>query len=169
VDDVQAKLAEITDMVESAKSMPLSASCVVNRADLLARLGELAELLPAQLSEAQALLKAKGDVIEEGRAEAAQIVADGRTEAARLVSRTEVMQTAVREADRVRTEAEENATRMRVEVEDYVDTKLANFEVVLQKTIAAVERGREKLRGRHELEQLRELSDEDAEAAPLPE
>ena len=169
MDDVQAKLAEITDMVESAKSMPLSASCVVNRADLLARLGELAELLPAQLSEAQALLKAKGDVIEEGRAEAAQIVADGRTEAARLVSRTEVMQTAVREADRVRTEAEENATRMRVEVEDYVDTKLANFEVVLQKTIAAVERGREKLRGRHELEQLRELSDEDAEAAPLPE
>jgi hypothetical protein len=37
---------------------------------------------------------------------------------------------------------------MRAEVEDYVDGKLANFEVVLTKTVAAVERGREKLRGR---------------------
>ncbi len=169
MDDVQAKLAEITEMVESAKSMPLSASCVVNRAELLARVGELAELLPAQLSEAQALLKAKSDVVAQGRTEADQILADARTEAGRLVSRTEVMQTALRESDRVRTEAEENATRMRLEVEDYVDTKLANFEVVLQKTIAAVERGREKLRGRHELEQLRDVGEDDEDAAPLPE
>ena len=34
---------------------------------------------------------------------------------------------------------------MRGEVDDYVDTKLANFEVVLDKTLAAVHRGREKL------------------------
>ena len=168
MDAVQTKLAEITEMVESAKSMPLSASCVVNRADLLARLSELAELLPAQLSEARAILKTKSEVIEEGRKEAEKLVAEGRTEAARLVSRTEVMQTALREADRVRAEAEENSNRMRLEVEDYVDTKLANFEVVLQKTIAAVERGREKLRGRHELEQLRD-TDEDEDVDPLPE
>ncbi|HVF20046.1 MAG TPA: hypothetical protein VNA14_07380 [Mycobacteriales bacterium] len=168
MDDVQAKLAEITEMVESAKSMPLSASCVVNRAELLGRVSELAGLLPAQLSEARAILKAKSDVIEEGRTEAEKIVAEGRTEAARLVSRTEVMQTALREADRARAEAEESANRMRLEVEDYVDTKLANFEVVLQKTIAAVERGREKLRGRHELEQLREVGD-DEDVDPLPE
>ena len=168
MDDVQAKLAEITEMVESAKSMPLSASCVVNRAELLAQLSELAELLPAQLSEARAVLKTKSEVIEQGRKEAEKLVAEGRTEAARLVSRTEVMQTALREADRVRAEAEENSNRMRLEVEDYVDTKLANFEVVLQKTIAAVERGREKLRGRHELEQLRD-GDDAEDADPLPE
>jgi hypothetical protein len=37
---------------------------------------------------------------------------------------------------------------MRGEVDDYVDTKLANFEVVLEKTITAVRRGRDKLSGR---------------------
>ena len=41
-----------------------------------------------------------------------------------------------------------------MEVEDYVDAKLANFEIVLSKTLSAVERGREKLSGRHELERL---------------
>ena len=38
---------------------------------------------------------------------------------------------------------------MRAEVDDYVDTKLANFEVVLDKTLAAVNRGREKLQRPH--------------------
>lgn len=169
MDDVQAKLAEIAEIVESAKSMPLSASCVVNRAELLARVNELATLLPAQLSEARAVLKGRDEVLEQGRRDAEQVVAEGRTEAARLVSRTEVMQTALRDADRVREEAEESATRMRAEVEDYVDTKLANFEVVLQKTIAAVERGREKLRGRHELEELRDSGAEAVNPDPLPE
>ena len=166
MDDVQAKLDEIAEMVESAKSMPLSASCVVNRAELLARLEELRQLLPAQMKEAQRVLKERAAVVDEGRQDAAKIVADARVEAARLVGRTEVMQTATREAERVTREAEEGAARMRLEVDDYVDTKLANFEVVLQKTIAAVERGREKLRGRHELEQLRDPEDDAAD--PLP-
>ena len=167
MDDVQAKLAEITEMVESAKSMPLSASCVVNRAELLARVEELRDLLPAQMREAQRVLKDREGVVAEGRQDAERIIAEARVEAARLVGRTEVMQTATREADRVTREAEETANRMRFEVDDYVDTKLANFEVVLQKTIAAVGRGRDKLRGRHELDQLRdgELESDDT---PLP-
>jgi hypothetical protein len=55
---------------------------------------------------------------------------------------------------------------MRLEVEDYVDAKLANFEIVLTKTLSAVERGRQKLSGRHELEALR---DNDDDVEPLPE
>jgi len=167
VDDVQAKLDEINEMVDSAKSMPLSASCVVNRAELLGRIEELRELLPAQLREAQWVLRDRDEVIEQGRKDADRIIADARTEAARLVSRTEILQTATKEAEALGLEAEENATRMRLEVEDYVDTKLANFEVVLHKTIAAVERGRDKLRGRHELDQLRD-GEPDPDETPLP-
>jgi hypothetical protein len=39
---------------------------------------------------------------------------------------------------------------MRSEVDDYVDAKLANFEIVLNKTLAAVLRGREKLSTRQD-------------------
>lgn len=165
--DAQAKLDELTELVENAKSMPLSASVLVNKADVLALLDELRAALPDELREAQWVIKDRDEVIDAGRKEAERIIADARTEAARLVSRTEVMQTATKEADRVVEEAKENARRMRLEVEDYVDAKLANFEVVLHKTLGAVERGRDKLRGRHELEELREgalLPDE----PPLP-
>ncbi len=56
---------------------------------------------------------------------------------------------------------------MRQDAEQYVDTKLANFEVVLHKTLQAVDRGREKLRGRMEQDVLGEdqLADDDT---PLP-
>ncbi|MDQ1712731.1 MAG: hypothetical protein QOE45_2181 [Frankiaceae bacterium] len=164
--DAQAKLDEITAMVESAKSMPLSASVLVNKSDMLALLDELRAELPDELREAQWVIKDREEVIDAGRKEADRIIADARTEAARLVSRTEVMQSATKEADRVLEEAKENSRQMRLEVEDYVDAKLANFEVVLHKTLGAVERGRDKLKGRHELEELRDgalLPDE-----PLP-
>ncbi len=167
MDDVQAKLDEITEMVESAKSMPLSASCVINRAELLQRFEELRELLPAQMKEAQWVLRDRDEVIEQGRKEADRIVADARAEASRLVSRTEIVHTATKEAEALGREAQENATKMRLDVEDYVDTKLANFEVVLHKTIAAVERGRDKLRGRHELDNLGD-GEPDPDETPLP-
>jgi F0F1-type ATP synthase membrane subunit b/b' len=164
--DAQAKLDQITELVESAKSMPLSASVLVNKTEILALLDELRAALPEELREAQWVIKDREDVIDGGRKEADRIIADARTEAARLVSRTEVMRSATDEAGRVVEEAKENARQMRLEVEDYVDAKLANFEVVLHKTLGAVERGRDKLRGRHELEELRDGSVLDE--PPLP-
>ena len=67
---------------------------------------------------------------------------------------TDVYEEVKAEADRLLEEARGSADNMRVEVEDYVDAKLANFEIVLTKTLSAVERGRQKLSGRHELEAL---------------
>jgi cell division septum initiation protein DivIVA len=159
------KLDEIVAAIEGARAMPMSASCIVNRADLLAQLEELRELLPGQLAQAQEVLESREDVVEDGRTEAQRIIDEAKRERARLIARTEIAQEATREAERIVIEAEEEATRMRDDVDDYVDTKLANFEVVLGKTIAAVERGREKLRGRHPLDDLRSA---DADESPLP-
>ncbi len=167
--DAQAKLDQVTELVETAKSMPLSASVLVNKAELLALLDELRATLPEELREAQWVIKDRDEVIESGRKEAERIIADARAEQARLVGRTEVMQAATKEAERIVDEAKEQARQMRLEVEDYVDAKLANFEVVLHKTLVAVERGRDKLRGRHELEELRDASGNLLPDDPLPE
>jgi cell division septum initiation protein DivIVA len=78
-----------------------------------------------------------------------------------MVSKTEVVQAAAREADRIVDDAKEHARQIRLEAEDYVDAKLANFEIVLAKTLKAVERGREKLRGRLDTEDLADLTVEE--------
>ncbi len=166
MDVVQDTLDRIQALVESARSMPMSASCVVNRADLLELVEQLRSELPEAFSTAQDILGDKDAVVQEGREQAARIIAEAYQERARLVSDTEVAQEAVAESERLLEESRGSAEAMRLEVEDYVDAKLANFEIVLTKTLSAVERGRQKLSGRHELEGLREI--EDADLAPLP-
>ena len=49
---MRAKLAEIRQVVEQARSMPMSASAVVNRGELLAMLDELAEEMNVAFEEA---------------------------------------------------------------------------------------------------------------------
>jgi cell division septum initiation protein DivIVA len=165
--DVHAKLDELTALIDNARAMPMSASCVVNRAEVLTALDEIRSLLPAQIADAQRVIDEKSSVVAEGEVEAQRIIEAARAERARLIGRTEVMREAQREAAQVLEGARADAERMRIEIDDYVDGKLANFEVVLHKTIQAVEKGRAKISGRHELDSLRESVPMDD--SPLPE
>lgn len=161
--DVEDKLDELTQLVEEAKAMPLSASCIVNRAQVLDLLDEIRALLPDSLHEADSLLSSREQVVAEGQREADALLERARREQDRLVSEHEVYVAAVAEAQHVRDEAYGEAERVRREIDDYVDHKLANFEVVLQKTLQTVERGRDKIRGRQAYDELGEQPQD-----PLP-
>lgn len=152
MDEVHAKIAETIALVEGARAMPMSASCVVNRSDLLALLADVELLLPETISRAREVLGDKQGVVDEGHREAAEIIAAAQLERRRLLEANDVYAEAAGVADRIVEDARTSADVMRAEVEDYVDAKLANFEIVLTKTLAAVERGRQKLSGRHELD-----------------
>ncbi len=144
--------------------MPMSASCILNRSEVLALVDDIRELLPEEFRHAEMLLQDREAVIEEGRREVDRLLTEARSEQSRLVSGTEVLAAAAQEAEQIRSAARAEADAMRREVDDYVDGKLANFEVVLDKTLAAVHRGREKLRGRHDFDAFGEPTDE----TPLP-
>jgi cell division septum initiation protein DivIVA len=146
--DVQKKLDEIVDAVGSARSMPMSASCVINRAELLAMLEQVREALPGSLAQAQELIGGREQLVEQARQEAERIVESAHAERGSLISDTEIARRSQAEADRILAEARREAGEIRAEADDYVDSKLANFEVVLAKTIGSVDRGREKLLGR---------------------
>jgi cell division septum initiation protein DivIVA len=164
--DVRAKLAEIRRVVEQARSMPMSASAVVNRAEMLELLDELGAEMDAALSEADKIRRERDDVVDDGRREAEHIIADARNERDHLVSDTEVFRLAQRRADEVVAEARNEADGLRKETDDYVDGKLANFEITLERTIEAVRRGRERLAGRSALDSLTE---DEVDRIKLPE
>lgn len=146
--DVHDKLDELSALLENARSMPMSASCVVNRSQVLEIVDDIRSLLPDELRYADQLLADSERVVAEGRTEAERLVSRARDESDRLVSENEVYLAAVAEAEATRREAFDEATRMRTEIDDYVDAKLANFEIALQKTMNAVVKGREKIRAR---------------------
>ena len=152
--DVHDKLDELSALVEGARAMPMSASCVVNRAQVLDLLDEARSLLPTSLDQADDILAERDGIVAAARVNAAEVLAQADEEARARVSEHEVYRAALAEADAVRAEADAEAERMRRETDDYVDAKLANFEVALHKTIAAVQKGRDKIRGRHAYDEL---------------
>lgn len=145
--DVQKKLDEIVTAVAGARSLPMSASCVVNRAELLALLEEMRTALPGSLAQAREVIGDREQLVADAREEAGRILDAARAERGTLISDTEVARRSRGEADRILEEARQEAEQVRAEADDYVDSKLANFEVVLTKTIGSVDRGREKLLG----------------------
>ncbi|MFJ1608362.1 ATP synthase F0 subunit B [Streptomyces sp. NPDC088253] len=145
--DVQKKLDEIVAAVGSARSMPMSASCVVNRAELLSMLEEVRQALPGSLAQAEELIGGREQMVEQARQEAERIIESAHAQRGSLISDTEVARRSQNEADRILAEARREAEEVRAEADDYVDSKLANFEVVLTKTLGSVGRGREKLLG----------------------
>ncbi|MGW5364709.1 hypothetical protein [Actinopolymorpha pittospori] len=143
--DVQDKLDELRRTVEKGRSMPLSASCIVNRTELLSGLAEVGRLLPPELAEARKVTEERDAIVAEGRAEAQRLLEEWERERADLLQRTDVYRDARKAADELTARAEEEAEALRREVDDYVDHKLAGFEIALQKTLASVGRGREEL------------------------
>ncbi|WP_149185235.1 ATP synthase F0 subunit B [Streptomyces sp. TRM49041] len=160
--DVQKKLDDIVEAVGSARSMPMSASCVVNRAELLAMLEEVRQALPSSLAHAEELIGGREQLVEQARQEAERIIEAAHAERGSLISDSQVARQSQGEADRILAEARREAEEIRAEADDYVDSKLANFEVVLTKTIGSVDRGREKLLGRGPGLDEQGYADEDA-------
>ncbi|WP_328916448.1 MULTISPECIES: ATP synthase F0 subunit B [unclassified Streptomyces] len=162
--DVQKKLDEIAAVVANARSMPMSASCVLNRAELLSMLDEVSAALPGSLSQAQELLGDREQMVQQARGEAQRIIESAHAERGSLVSDTQIARQSQDEAERIIAEARREAEEIRAEADDYVDSKLANFEVVLTKTIGSVDRGREKLLGRDPYGNEQGYSEDDPEA-----
>jgi hypothetical protein len=141
--DVHDKLDELVRLVEDARAMPMSASALVNRAEVLELLAELGQLMPEQLDQADLLLADREAVVEQGRAEAARLVERAEAEHDRLVEETEVVRAARERAEAVEADAKAEAERLLAEADDYVDRKLGEFEIALHKLAALGRRGRE--------------------------
>ena len=152
--DIHDKLDDLSALVESARAMPMSASCVVNRAQVLDLIDEARALLPESLAHADDVLADREVIIAQAQRDAVLIIEQAKQEAQVLVSKEEIYRAAEAEADAILTDADAEALRMRRETDDYVDAKLANFEVALHKTIQDVQRGREKINGRQDYEEL---------------
>ena len=159
--DAVEKLTSAITMVEEARGVPLSASCVVHRGEMLELLDEAREALPNDLESAQKLIAARDAIIEEGRVSAEQMIAMAREDVARMVEQTSIVQMARDEARKILDEARTLGDQEKQEVEEYIDGRLATLEVILNKTQDAVARGRERLAGANDKDVLSQLSDAD--------
>lgn len=167
--DLMERLEELQVLIEEAKTVPLSSSAVVNREEILDLLAHLKQEIPDEVRQARWMSRDRAELLERARKEAQRIVAEAQEQRDRLLSRTQIVHAANREGERIVDEATDRAAKIRLEAEDYVDQKLAAFEILLHKTLATVARGREQLRGEtREVEELRvDAGAEPEESAPV--
>lgn len=140
--------------------MPLSSSALLNRDEVLEMLQQMQEELPEEIKQARWVVKDREDLLAKARADAERIVAEARDDQLKMARREEVVERARQEAEGILDQAEDHSRQIRKEAEDYVDAKLAQFEIALRKiledsqvatkglarTLDTVEVGRDRLR-----------------------
>jgi cell division septum initiation protein DivIVA len=120
---------ELTSVIENARSVPMSGSCMVPRDHLLDLLDDLRESLPAEVHKAGAIVEQRTQILEQAQEEAERLTGDSRAEADELLAtaertREEMLGVARRQRDdllaRAQTEAEEIITQAEAEAERLV-------------------------------------------------
>ncbi len=140
-------LRRVAEIINNAKSMPLSASVLISKDEVLEMLEDAIARLPEELRQARWMLKERQEYLAKVEREGEEILSAARTRAERMVQRTEIVREAKYTAQKTVDDAREEARRLRLEAEDYCDQKLASFEIVLERTWKMVQAGREKLQG----------------------
>ena len=143
IDRIQGAIS----MVEEARGVPLSASCVVHRGELLDLLDAVRDTLPQDFALAQQIIDTREQILEEARSSADGYIAQGREEVSRMVEHTEIVSAAHAQAKKILATVEEDARVEREQIEAYIDSRLATLEVILNKSLDTVQRGRAKLQG----------------------
>lgn len=95
--DSEELLLQVREIIETGRSMPMSAPVLVNREEMLEFVDAVLDGLPEELRQARWLLKDRDAVIAKAQREGDDIIEAAKAHAAKMVERTEV----VREADRV--------------------------------------------------------------------
>jgi cell division septum initiation protein DivIVA len=134
-------LTELVELVETARTLPMSSSCVIPREHTLDLLDVLREVLPPELAEARRLVAQRDRLLAaaaeqaeqrrqaaaeqaeamlaQARTDAQQLVEAARSEQAALVSASAVQQAAVAEAARLTERTQAEADQLRAEAERY--------------------------------------------------
>jgi len=144
-DSVEAILKHLLNVVATAKSMPLSSSVMVSREEITALIQSALDAMPEELRQARWLLRERDEFMADQTREAEALMSEVRAQAEQMVQRTEIVRQANAVAQRILDDANEEARALRNQAEDFVDTKLAGMEIVLDRLTRTVQAGRAKL------------------------
>ena len=89
--DINARLQQIEDLIQEAKSMPLSSSVLVNKEELLEVLEAARKDLPEEIKQARWVVKDREELLSKARRDCEAIVQRANQERARLISKQEVV------------------------------------------------------------------------------
>ncbi len=146
--DALKVMEEFEDLISKSKRLPLTSNVIINEGKIYEFLDKLKASFPEEFKQARWIVKERDQVLDDSRKEADRITKEAQENVNKLVSETEIIKKAHRESEVIIKQAETKARGIRLEAEDYIDSKLANLEAILQKLLLSIEKGRDKLSGK---------------------
>jgi cell division septum initiation protein DivIVA len=121
---------ELTTVIENARSVPMSSSCMVPRDHLLDLLDDLRESLPEDVRAAGAIVEQRTEILQQAQAEAERLTGRTRGESDQLLSsarhsREEILGTARRQRDELLAQAQADSEEIILGAEDEAERLLA--------------------------------------------
>ncbi len=113
---------ELTTVIENARSVPMSGSCMVPRDHLLDLLDDLRESLPEDVQAAGAIVEQRTEILQQAQAEAERLTGGTRAESEQLLgqarrTRDEILGTARRQRDELLAQAQAEAEQLLADAE----------------------------------------------------
>ncbi len=138
-------LDELYTMVSNAWGVPLgNEKCVVERNKVLDLLDEIKAQLPAEITEAQRLVKARSDFIANAKKEADNMRRAAEEHARRLMEEQTIVRAAKARGNEILTAAENRAAALRKAANDYADDAMRRTESAIAEALEEVRQSRAK-------------------------
>jgi cell division septum initiation protein DivIVA len=140
---------ELTTVIENARSVPMSGSCMVPRDHLLDLLDDLRESLPEDVQAAGAIVEQRTEILQQAQAEAERLTGATRAESEQLLAtarrqREDLLGTARRQRDdlltRAQAEAEDLLADAEAEARRLIQEGRAHREALIAEAVAEHER-----------------------------
>ena len=158
---VEDIISALYDMVQDAKSLPLSADkCILERDKALDMLDDIIAQLPVELKQSRTIVESRNELISQARREAENIIRQAQEEAKKLVTEETIYQEAKRQCQEMVLQTKTRIAELRKASNDYMDDALRRTEEAIAISLDDVRDTRAKFKALTEAQEKRAEAEE---------
>ena len=157
-------IGALYDMVQDARSMPLSADkCILERDKVLDMLDEIIAQLPGELKQARTIVESRNELVSQARREADNVIREAQEKASQLVTKEAIYEEAKKRSEELVSQTQNRINQLRKAANEYMDESLRQTEEVISSALNEVRDTRMKFRAVTEAQEQRKNLNVDVE------
>ena len=157
-------IGALYDMVQDARSMPLSADkCILERDKVLDMLDEIIAQLPGELKQARTIVESRNELVSQARREADSVIREAQEKANQLLTKEAIYEEAKKRSEELVSQTQNRINQLRKAANEYMDESLRQTEEVIANTLNEVRETRMKFRAVTEAQEQRKTAAVDVE------
>ena len=162
--NIEDIIGALYDMVQDARSMPLSADkCILERDKVLDMLDEIIAQLPGELKQARTIVESRNELVSQARREADGVIREAQEKAAQLVTKEAIYVEAKKRSEELVSQTQNRINQLRKAANEYMDESLRQTEEVISNALNEVRDTRMKFRAVTEAQEQRKNINVDVE------